>query len=432
MAELRREFDVPQLILLGISNIIGAGIYVVGGLAAGIAGPSVILSFIVASFVATLTALIMAELSSAITDVGESYTYARKAFGNYIGFVVGIIRFLSSVFSTAAVAIGFSVYLIAFFLPNYNSEIFVFTISAVIILISLLFNSIGISKMIKLASVLTLFKILALSFFIFLGLYFILNNFDNRKLTPLFPNGLKGMIEASTLVFFAYIGFQTIALASGETKKPERDIPLAIFFTMLFCSIFYILIILVQICTVEWEELGKVEYSLLYVTRKITENYFANILITSSALAAMLSVLLTTVYSSSRIIYAMAKDGLMPNFLSNVDRKYRTPITSLLISALLSILILSLKNLSTIISFVNFGYLFIFLLTNLSLIKLKKKIKPKFELPFYPLIPILASLSIILLLLFLESLAKILGLAFIIIASLIYFLVVKKKIEKDV
>jgi len=427
MTKLEKKFDIPQLIFLGIANIIGAGIYVVGGIAAGIAGPSVIISFIIAGIIATLTALVIAELSSAITDIGESYTYSKKAFGNYIGFIVGFIRFLSSVFSTTSVAMGFSAYLIIFFFPNYNFPIFLYLLSTLVIIISSVLNILGISKMIKFATFLTIFKIFALSFFITLGIHYSLKNFDIQKLIPPFPNGFKATLEAASLVFFAYIGFQTIALASEETKNPKKNIPLAIFFTMLFCSIFYTLISLIQITTVYWYELKNVEYSLLYITRKITENYIVNLLITSSALAAMLSVLLTTVYSSSRIAYALAKDGFLPSFLKKIDKKYKTPIYSIIISCFLSTLLLLIKNLSTLISFVSFGYLTIFLITHLSLIKLKKKIKPKFELPFHPFIPIISIFFIIVLIAFLENTAKILGICFILIGSLIYLFLTKRK-----
>ncbi|MEM5815684.1 MAG: amino acid permease [Candidatus Aenigmatarchaeota archaeon] len=427
MPKLEKKFDIPQLIFLGIANIIGAGIYVVGGIAAGIAGPSVIISFIIAGIIATLTALVIAELSSAITDIGESYTYSKKAFGNYIGFIVGFIRLLSSIFSTTSVAIGFSAYLMTFFFSTYNSSFFLYMISISVIVLSCILNIVGISKMIKFATILTIFKIFALSFFVILGFYYLIENFDPNKLIPPFPNGFKSTLEASSLVFFAYIGFQTIALASEETKNPKKNIPLAIFFTMLFCSILYVLISLIQVASVHWYELKNVEYSLLYITRKITDNYIVNLLITSSALAAMLSVLLTTVYSSSRIAYALAKDGFLPSFFKKINEKYKTPLYSVIISSLLSIFVLTIKNLSTLISFVSFGYLVIFLITHLSLMKLKKKIRPKFELPFYPSIPIISIFLIIVLLLFLENTAKILGIAFILVGTLIYFFLTKKK-----
>lgn len=431
MPKLKRELDIPQLIFLGIANIIGAGIYVVGGLAAGIAGPSVIFSFFLASFVAILTALSIAELSSAISDIGEAYVYSKKAFGKYVGFLVGFIRLLSSIFSTASVAIGFSIYLITFFFPSFNSSNynFLFFISILAILFSSVLNILGISKMIRLATFLTLFKIFALSFFIILGLNHIINNFDPTKLLPLFPNGIKKTIEASTLAFFAYLGFQTIALASEEAKNPKKNIPLAIFTTVLLCSILYILIILIQICTVDWHELKKINYSLLYVAKKITDNFIINLLITSSALAAMLSVLLTTIYSSSRIAYAIAKDGFLPPIFTKINKKYQTPTLSIIICSVISILVLFFKNLSTLISFVSFGYLLIFLLINLSLIKLKikKKIKPKFELPFGLTIPLISSIFIILLLLFLENEAKILAFLSLVGISVFYFLVTKRK-----
>ncbi|MCX8190682.1 MAG: amino acid permease [Candidatus Aenigmarchaeota archaeon] len=432
MPKLKRELNVFYLVMIGIANIIGAGIFVVSGVAAGIAGPSVVISFFIASLAALFTGLSLAELSSAITQTGESYTYSRKAFGNSIGFVVGLIKMMNNVLSVTAVTMGFSIFLISFFFPSLNSFIYLFTVSSLVILLSTYLNIVDISKMSKVATFLTLVKIFAISFFITLGLFYVKDNFDPQKLQPVFPNGLSGTFHAASMVFFAYIGFQVIAMATEEAKNPKRDIPAAILFSIFICYVLYSLVALVQVLVVDWQTLGKVENSVLYVTQKITDNYFVSLFMIFSILSAMLSVIITTIYSGSRLFFAFSRDGFIPKSLCEVDKKYKTPVKSILLLSFMSILCLFINDINLLISIVSFGYLLTFLLTNLSLIKLKKKIKPKFELPFHPWIPILGAISTILLIISLDNVAKIAGLAFVLLSFLIYFLFVKRKLDKNV
>jgi APA family basic amino acid/polyamine antiporter len=423
MSKFKRELTLFDLVGIGISQIIGAGIFVVSGIAAGIAGPSVILSFWIAGFIALLTALTTAELSSIITETGSSYAYTKRAFGKFFGFLVGWMRYFDNVVSISAVSLGFSAYLISFFFPFLSQGFLIFSSIALIILLTIP-NILGAKITSRMSSILVLIKLSTLSFLIFVGGFYLLKSFDKNKFVPFFPNGFSSTLTASSLIFFAFLGFQTVAMASEESKNPRRDIPLAIILSLMICSLIYIGIAIISIGSVDWKILGSVEHPLSYVTQEITNNEYASLFVTFGALVATASVALTSIYSSSRTLFALSRDNLLPKTFAKVSERFGTPIFSVIVSSFLSILIVLSGSINFVVSIVSFGSLFNFIFTNLSLIKLKNKIKkkPTFELPFHPLIPIAGAISCFALMLFLENNAKIVGTIWLLAGILIYFI----------
>jgi APA family basic amino acid/polyamine antiporter len=429
MSKLKKELGLFDLVSIGISQIIGAGIFVVSGIATGIAGPSVILSFWIAGLVALLTALTTAELSSIITETGSSYAYTKIAFGRFLGFLVGWMRYFDNVVSISAVSLGFSAYLISFFFP-FLSQSFLVILSIALIIVLTIPNILGVKTTSRISSILILIKLSALSFLIFVGIFYIIKNFNIKNFIPFFPNGLSSTLTASSLIFFAFLGFQTIAMASEEAKDPKRNVPLAIILSFLICLLVYVGVAVVSVGSVDWRILGKIDHPLSYVAQKITNNEYASLYVTFGALLATASVALTSIYSSSRTIFALSRDNLLPNLFSRIDKRFGTPTISVIISSLISILLVLSGNINFVVSIVNFGSLFNFIFTNLSLIKLKKEInkKPKFELPFHPLIPIAGAISCFALIFFLENNAKIIGTIWLLLGVLIY-LIKEKRIK---
>jgi APA family basic amino acid/polyamine antiporter len=429
MSKLKKELGLFDLVSIGISQIIGAGIFVVSGIATGIAGPSVVLSFWIAGLVALLTALTTAELSSIITETGSSYAYTKIAFGRFLGFLVGWMRYFDNVVSISAVSLGFSAYLISFFFPFLSQGLLVILSIALIIVLTIP-NILGVKTTSRISSILILIKLSALSFLIFVGIFYIIKNFNIKNFIPFFPNGLSSTLTASSLIFFAFLGFQTIAMASEEAKDPKRNVPLAIILSFLICLLVYVGVAVVSVGSVDWRILGKIDHPLSYVAQKITNNEYASLYVTFGALLATASVALTSIYSSSRTIFALSRDNLLPKVFSRIDKRFGTPTISVIISSLISILLVLSGNINFVVSIVNFGSLFNFIFTNLSLIKLKKEInkKPKFELPFHPLIPIAGAISCFALIFFLENNAKIIGTIWLLLGVLIY-LIKEKRIK---
>ncbi len=423
MSKLKRELSLLDLVDIGISQIIGAGIFVVIGIAAGIAGPSVILAFWIAGLIALLTALSTAELSSIITETGSSYAYAKKAFGTFVGFLAGWMRYFDNVVSISAVSLGFSAYLLSLLFPFLPKNLMI--VSSLILIFALTIpNIFGAKITTKISSILVLIKLSALSFFIFVGFFYLSKNFSIDNFLPFFPNGFSSTLTASSLVFFAFLGFQTIAMASEEAKNPRKDVPLAILISFLVCFLFYIGVAIVSVGSVDWRVLGNVDHPLSYVTQVMTKNEYASLFITFGALVATASVALASIYSSSRTLFALSRDRLLPYSLSKINENFGTPVVSVVISSLIAATIVTTGSINLVVSIVSFGSLFNFVLTNLSLIKLKGKLRKKssFELPFHPLIPTLGAISCIALMFFLENNAKIIGSIWLFIGALIYFL----------
>jgi len=423
MSKLKRELSLLDLVDIGISQIIGAGIFVVIGIAAGVAGPSVILAFWIAGMVALLTALSTAELSSIITETGSSYAYAKRAFGKFVGFLAGWMRYFDNVVSISAVSLGFSAYLLSLLFPLLPKN-FMIASSLILILALTLPNILGAKITTRISSVLVAIKLSALSFLIFVGFFYLAKNFNVNNFLPFFPNGFSSTLTASSLVFFAFLGFQTIAMASEEAKNPRKDVPLAILISFLICFLLYIGAAIVSVGSVDWRILGNVDHPLSYVAQVITNNEYASLFVTFGALVATASVALASIYSSSRVLFALSRDNFLPKVLSRINENFGTPIASVAISSLIAAMIVMTGSINLVVSVVNFGSLFNFVLTNLSLIKLKNKIKkkPSFELPFHPLIPTLGAISCIVLMLFLENNAKIIGILWLLIGASIYFL----------
>ncbi len=429
MGKFKKELGLLDLIDIGISQIIGAGIFVVSGIAAGIAGPSVILSFWIAGFVALLTALTTAELSSMITETGSSYAYTKRAFGKFLGFLVGWMRYFDNVVSVAAVSLGFSAYLLSFFFPFLPKDFLIISSILLIILLTIP-NIVGTKITTRISSVFVAIKLSALFFLIFVGIFFLLKNFNTNNFIPFFPRGFSSTLTASSLVFFAFLGFQTIAMASEEAKNPKKDVPLAIILSFLICLIAYIGVAIVSVGSVDWRILGNVDHPLSYVAQVITRNEYASLYVTFGALVATASVALASIYSSSRTLFALSRDNLLPKLFSEINEKFGTPVFSVIASSIISILLVLTGSISLVVSIVSFGSLFNFIFTNLSLIMIKRKMhkKPAFELPFHPTIPVAGTISCIMLMAFLENNAKIIGIVWLFFGSLIY-LIKEKRIK---
>jgi APA family basic amino acid/polyamine antiporter len=237
MAELKRTVGIFGAASIGIASIIGAGIFVLSGVAAGLAGPSVILSFLIAGLISLLTALSAAELSSFITDTGASYAYTKRAFGKFWSFLVGWFKYFDYIVGAAAVSVGFAAYF---------TELFGFTGSTAIILSAIglpivftILNLIGVKETAHVTSVMVLIKVFALVLVIMLGGLFLARNFNVANYTPFFPKGINGTLNGAAIIFFAFLGFNTVSMVSEETKDPKRNIPKALMLAFIVSFILY-------------------------------------------------------------------------------------------------------------------------------------------------------------------------------------------------
>jgi APA family basic amino acid/polyamine antiporter len=425
MTELNRSLGFWGATGIGIGAIIGTGIFVLIGVASGVAGPAVILSFIIAGFVALLSGLSAAELSSFIHEAGGSYIYTTKAFGEFPGFVVGWMKSFDYIVGASAVSVGFAAYLTYFVgIPATTSTLVI--VAAIWPIFLMLLNVKGIKEASGTNNLLVALKILALLIFIVVCAAAIITSGNYSNYNPFFPQGFSGVMSGAAIIFFAFIGFNTIAVMAEEVKDPEKNVPRAILFAFAVCTLIYIGVSVVAVGVVNWELLGSSSAPLEFALKTVTDNFFILKFVAISALFATTSVIMASVMGGSRALFAMARQGVLPKGLSTISRQNVPVYTILLCGVIISgIVVVTAGNLDWLASLFNFGTLLTFFFINLSLLKLRRTMpdaRRGFRVPFYPWTPVLAMISCIVLAFYLNANAVITACIFLCLGIIVYYL----------
>jgi basic amino acid/polyamine antiporter, APA family len=407
---LQRTLDTKDLIMMGVGAVIGAGIFIVPGtVAATTAGPGIIISFIIATIVCSLCAMCYAEFSSALPVAGSAYTFGNVVFGEITGWIIGWGLILEYMLSVAAVSAGWSAYLqslLASFgihLPkalsaNYNPSQGTY-INIIAVLVVLLISWVltrNVRSSAKLNDVMVLIKIAIIIIFVVVGAFFI----KPVNWHPFMPYGVNGVFNGASLVFFAYLGFDVLAASAGEVKNPRKNMPIGIIGTLVICTILYILVSIVLTGIVPYTDLN-VSDPVAYALQVIHLDKLG-ILISLGALAGMFTMMTNMVFSSSRLIYSIGRDGLLPKNLSKIDPKRNIPKRSIIVVSIIIAATGGLVSLDKLASLVNIGTLIAFTFMSIGIIPLRKRKDIKndgFKVPFYPVLPILSAIACIYLLL---------------------------------
>ncbi|MCM2325044.1 MAG: APC family permease [Candidatus Woesearchaeota archaeon] len=400
---LRRDLGLKDAVIAGVGIIVGAGIYVLIGAAAGHAQNGVWISFIIAAFIAFLTGLSYAELSSIYSSASGEYSYIEHAFGKKIAFIAAYLVLLSGVISAAAVSLGFSGYLNS--LLNTSSII---PIAIAAIIISTLINIVGIKSSMNLTIFMTVSSIIGLLAIIVLALphFGKVDYFD-------FP-GITSLFKASSLIFFAYIGFESVVKLSEETKNPRKNIPLALMISLGISSIIYILTAIAAISVIPWNVLSSSSAPLADVGRVLLGSN-AHLAISLIAVMATGNTIIMVLVTISRMIYSMAKEYPKIAVLSSVNKFTNTPHIAIIFTGLLSLLFLFLGSIETVAEITNFAVFTVFGLINLALIKIRfmKHRHEMFHEPLnigkFPLLGFLGFLTCIFMIANLETKAVVIG-----------------------
>jgi APA family basic amino acid/polyamine antiporter len=430
MSKLKRNVGLFGAASVGIANIIGAGIFVVSGVAAGLAGPSVILSFLIAGLIAMMTALSSAELASFITETGASYAFTKRAFGKFPGFLVGWFKYFDYVAGAAAVSVGFAAYLTELF--GFSGALPLILAATGLPIFFTILNLIGVRESTYATSIMVIIKIFALVLIAMIGGYFLTQYFDLGHFVPFFPNGINGTFNGAAIIFFAFLGFNTVAMMSEETKNPERTIPKALMLAFAVTFVFYMVIAFLEIGVLNWQILGISASPLEDLAAAVSNNRIFLDFIAFSALIATGSVVLSSIIGGTRASYAMGRDRVLPRQFDKVSKRFGTPYFSIILGGLLIVILSGIffNDIDTIASIVNFGSLFTYLFVHLSLLKLRKsepKAKRIFRVPLYPLIPVFGAASCLLLMYYLSDNAKIASAIWFATGLVLFFLVRRKK-----
>jgi len=377
-AGLKREIGLFGATALGIGAIIGSGIFVVTGIVAGIAGPAMIISVLIAGIIALFSALSVAELSVFLPEEGGTYVYAQKLISPFAGFIAGWIWIFSNIFVGAAVSLGFAHYFVTLF-----PAIPVKGIAVVICLIFIIINYIGLKESTLLNNLLVTLKVLILVFFIAFGLGF----FNSSHMMPLAPAGISGILSGAALIFFAYTGFARVTIMAEEVKDPEKTIPRSIFLALAISTILYILVSVIAVGLVGASGLSQ-SGSPLATAIGITGSTTAVLLISSGAMIATASVLLTTIMGISRIMFAMARTGDLPAFLKRIHPHFSTPHYAIWISGACMIAAILLADLTLVVAVSTFAMLIFYLIANIAAFRIPSKYQQ------YPaLVPVIGAVS---------------------------------------
>jgi APA family basic amino acid/polyamine antiporter len=425
MAEprLKREINLWEAMLTGIGLILGAGIYVLIGKAANIAGNGIWLSFLLSAIVAVFTGLSYAELSSIFPKAGAEYVYTKHAFGRRLAFIIGWLIVISGFVFSATVAFGFAGYFEKLFGVPYMP-----TAVMLIVLLSLLvFYSIKESMWFAVVS--TLIELLGLFMIIVMGLPY-LGSIDYFE----FPS-LAGVFTAAALIFFAYIGFEQIARLSEETKNPKVNIHRAMLLSIAITTIIYVLVALSAVSIVDWRVLGASNAPLADVASKILGPQ-ASLILSVIALFATSNTVLFMMVATSRMIYGMGKSFSHENVFARVHSKTRTPWVATIITMIFSVLALSFGNIETVANITDFLIFFVFIVINASAIKLRYSVKREehhFMMPLnigrFPIVPVLGIASCLVLMAYVNFEVMLYSILMIVVGFLIAEILERKGIK---
>lgn len=417
--KLKRELGLFECTTIGVGIILGAGIYVLIGEAAGTAGNSVWLSFLLASIVALFSGLSYAELSSMFPKDAAEYTYTEKSLGRFLAFIIGYLVLLSAIISSATVAIGFA---------GYSSELFrvdgLVLISIFVIIIFSLLNYRSIKQSSNANVFFTVLETLGLLFIIALGLF----HFGEVNYTEM-PLGFDGVLKASALVFFAFLGFESVVKLSEETINPKKTIPQALLLSLAITTIIYILVALAAVSIMDWQTLAASKAPLADVAATLLGNN-AFIVLSVIALFSTGNTVLISLIAGSRALYGISANYRLLKPLNKVHPKYRTPYVAIVAVMILSILFVFIRDIGMIAELTNFTLFLTFAVINLALIILRYKYPEKervFKVPLnigkFSIIAFLGILSCIFFTFQLSTNIIFGGLSLTLIGVILYFIV---------
>ena len=392
---LKRDVGPLALTALGVGCIIGTGIFVVVGVGIERAGPAVILSFLLAGITCLFSAMSYAELASSVPVSGSAYTYAYATMGEVVAWIIGWDLIIEYGVSVAAVAVGWGANFNAFMSTAFGVEIperFITSLdrgginipAVVIVLLITWLLMRGVKETANLNTVMVFVKLGVLLMFI--GLAF--TAFDADNLQPFAPNGSGGVLAAAAIIFFAYIGFDAVATGAEEAKNPKRDLPLAIIGSLLIATLVYVLVAVGAVGSLPAAQLGATDAPLSEALEEGVGLGWAAALTSFGAIVAITSVLLVLLYGMTRIFFAMARDGLVPESWADVNPRTGTPAKLTLGFGIFAALIAAVVPLGAIVEMVNIGTLFAFIVVNIGVMVLRRT-RPDMERPFKVPVPYL-------------------------------------------
>ncbi|KAF9599517.1 hypothetical protein IFM89_038737 [Coptis chinensis] len=382
--ELAKELSVLQLIAIGVGSTVGAGVYVlVGTVAREHSGPALTVSFLIAGIAAALSAFCYAELASRCPSAGSAYHYSYICVGEGVAWLIGWALVLEYTIGGSAVARGISPNLALFFggkdgLPFFLGrvdipllDVVVDPCAALLVLIVTGLLCVGIKESSFVQAIVMIANVCVMAFVIIAGAYlgFKAGWVGYELPSGYFPFGANGMLAGSATVFFAYIGFDVVASTAEEVKNPHRDLPIGIGVAVFICCALYMLVSVVIV--------GLVPYYAMDPDTPISSAFsshgmqWAAYIITAGAVTALCSTLMGSLLPQPRILMAMARDGLLPQFFSDVNRRTQVPVKGTIVTGICAAFLSFFMDVSQLAGMVSVGTLLAFTIVAISILILR-------------------------------------------------------------
>lgn len=406
-SKFEKKLGALALVMLGVGGTVGAGIFVITGKAAALmAGPAIVFSFIFAAVAVGITALVYAELGSSIPVSGGAYSYTYTSLGEFIAWVVGWNLILEYGLIVPAVATGWSGYFRGFvenafsfkfplaisgpFNPSGGTYIDLFALlmtAAIFILLTL-----GIKKSASTNTFIVGIKLAVLALFVFVGIKYI----DLNNLTNFTPFGWEGVLSATSLIVFAYLGFDALSTVAEETKDVQKNLPIGLIGSLTISTLLYIVVSLVLVSIVPYDKLD-VPDALAFAMYQLGEPVIG-MLIALGAVITITSVLIVMGIGLTRVVYALARDGLLPKSLAELHPKTNTPYKITIITGIIATFIAGFVSLGVLAELINIGTLFAYFMIGVAVVILRKRNDERLNVGFkVPFGAILLPLNLILL-----------------------------------
>jgi APA family basic amino acid/polyamine antiporter len=432
---MRRDLNAFDLTMLGIGAIIGAGIFVLTGISAATqTGPAIVLSFVVAGVGCACAALAYAELAASIGGCGSAYGYGYAGFGEFPGWVIGWMLIAEYAIAVSAVSVGWSGYFnsalesVGLGLPQvllhgpFDATPGIVNLPAVGLVLGLVVLLASGAKMSARANEIMVFiKLAAIALFIGVALFHI----NTVHWTPFIPPaepipggatgysgdmklldalalafgmagegatrfGVGGIFGGAAIIFFAYLGFDAVSTSAEETRNPQRDLPIGILGSLVICTVLYIVVSGLLTGIVSYRELN-VPSPVAHALLKIGQNWAAG-MISIGAIAGLTTVCLVMYYGLTRLLFAIARDGLLPRGLATLSDKSRSPVRIIVVTGAIMIFMSGFVSLGNLASLTNFATLAAFVVVCGGVILLRRRrpdLPRPFRTPGYPFVPLL-------------------------------------------
>lgn len=450
--ELSRDLSLFDITMIGVGAMIGAGIFVLTGIAAGAAGPALILSFALNGIVTVFTAMVYAELGSAIPEAGGGYLWVKEGLPGPNAFLAGWMSWFAHAVAGSLYGLGFGSYLYLVFeefsMPTLGvpEGIAHKGLAVFIILVFLYINFRGSSETGMAGNIVTVLKVIILGIFIVSGMLAIYQNPSFlQKFQDFSPTGLGGIVTAMGLTFIAFEGYEIIVQAGEEVKDPRRTIPKAVFLSLAIVIPIYMLVAFVTLGAVNPEtaqptylwledhaELGVAEAARQFMP-------FGTFLLLIGGILSTMSALNATTFSSTRVSFAMGRDKNLPDAFSEVHPRTRTPHKALLWSGALILFMAIVIPIEDVAAAADIMFLLLFLQVNVAVITLRKKYGDRLNygylMPFFPIVPIIGIVTKLFLAIFMfnySPTAWYFAIIWLIVGTVLFYIYARPREKEDV